>query len=211
MANCPYCGTPYPAGATYCGTCGQPVAGGLAPGAAKPDKTMKTIVWIAVAGGCLLVAIAVAGILAALIIPNFLDALQKAKQKRTVADMRNAGTAMFSWLTDQVGAAAAGADVTSTVEMSDYDDGKKDASALRQLLVPRYMQEVPAVDGWKNAYEFYLNSDAPLSQHVMLIRSGGRDADMAATSYEVSAFDPTDYDKDIVWADGFFVQWPQKP
>ena len=57
----------------------------------------------------LLIVVAIIGIIAALLIPNFLDALQKAKQKRTVADMRNIGTAMFSWLTDQVGAAAAGA------------------------------------------------------------------------------------------------------
>jgi len=57
----------------------------------------------------LLIVVAIIGIIAALLIPNFLDALQKAKQKRTVADVRNAGTALFSWLTDQVGAAAAGA------------------------------------------------------------------------------------------------------
>src|SRR5947199_8503811 len=60
----------------------------------------------------LLIVVAIIGIIAALLIPNFLDALQKAKQKRTVADMRNVGTAMFSWLTDQVGAAAAGQTAT---------------------------------------------------------------------------------------------------
>ena len=38
----------------------------------------------------LLIVVAIIGIIAALLIPNFLDALQKAKQKRTVADMRNA-------------------------------------------------------------------------------------------------------------------------
>ena len=32
----------------------------------------------------------------------------KTSQKQTVADIRNTGTAMFSWLTDQIGAAAAG-------------------------------------------------------------------------------------------------------
>src|SRR5436305_14595310 len=67
----------------------------------------------------LLIVVAIIGIIAALLIPNFLDALQKAKQKRTVADMRNAGTAMFSWLTDQVGAAAAGAAAT-TVDLGSY-------------------------------------------------------------------------------------------
>jgi prepilin-type N-terminal cleavage/methylation domain-containing protein len=157
----------------------------------------------------LLIVVAIIGIIAALLIPNFLDALQKAKQKRTVADIRNTGTAMFSWLTDQVGAAAAGADATSTVEMDPYNDAKKEPDELRELLVPRYMQEIPAVDGWKNEYEFYLNDTAPLDPQVMLIRSGGRDGDLTATEYEVSSFDPTDYDQDIVWADGFFVRWPQ--
>ena len=37
----------------------------------------------------LLIVIAIIGIIAALLIPNFLDALQKSKQKRTEADMRN--------------------------------------------------------------------------------------------------------------------------
>ena len=59
----------------------------------------------------LLIVVAIIGIIAALLIPNFLDALQKSKQKRTEADMRNLGTAMFSWLTDQAGAAAAGAEI----------------------------------------------------------------------------------------------------
>ena len=60
----------------------------------------------------LLIVIAIIGILAAILIPNLLDAMEKAKQKRTVADMRITGTAMFAWLSDEVGAAAAGAAVT---------------------------------------------------------------------------------------------------
>jgi prepilin-type N-terminal cleavage/methylation domain-containing protein len=155
----------------------------------------------------LLIVVAIIGIIAALLVPNFLDALQKAKQKRTVADARNTGLAMFSWLTDQVGAAAAGA--LSTVDMSDYDDAEKTPDELRALLTPRYMQQIPAADGWKNPFDFYLNDADPSAQYVMLIRSGGRDGDASAASYEVSSFDPTDYDQDIVWADGFFVRWPQ--
>ncbi|RMH23344.1 MAG: prepilin-type N-terminal cleavage/methylation domain-containing protein, partial [Acidobacteria bacterium] len=57
----------------------------------------------------LLIVIAIIGIIASILIPNLLDALQKAKQRRTVAEMRNLGVAWMSWLTDQVGAAAAGA------------------------------------------------------------------------------------------------------
>ena len=154
----------------------------------------------------LLIVVAIIGIIAALLIPNFLDALQKAKQKRTVADMRNTGTAMFSWLTDQVGAAAAGS--AGTVTMSNYADVPVDD--LNTILVPQYMQDVPALDGWKNSYEYYLNTENPLAQQVMAVRSLGRDKEEEDSAYSVTSFEPTDYDQDIVWADGFFVRWPQK-
>jgi type IV pilus assembly protein PilA len=156
----------------------------------------------------LLIVIAIIGIIAALLIPNFLDALQKAKQKRTVADVRNTGTAMFSWLTDQVGAAAAGASA-SDVSLSSYDTAL-DAADMNSILVPMYMQEVPNVDGWKMPYEYYLKTAAPLDPQVMAIRSFGRNQSEDGDPYSVTSFDPTDYDQDIVWADGFFVRWPQK-
>ena len=152
----------------------------------------------------LLIVVAIIGIIAALLIPNFLDALQKAKQKRTVADIRNMGTAMFSWLTDQVGASAAGA----TVDMSSYKSIS--VGNLASALVSQYIQDIPSNDGWKGAYSFYLDTANPLAKTVMAIRSGGRDKVYAAASYTVGSFDPTDYDQDIVWADGFFVRWPQK-
>src|SRR5881227_4046400 len=83
----------------------------------------------------LLIVVAIIGIIAALLIPNFLDALQKAKQKRTVADMRNTGTAMFSWLTDQVGAAAAGQTRTQ-VNLSSYGTTLA-AASLATVLAPQ--------------------------------------------------------------------------
>src|SRR4029079_18129839 len=98
----------------------------------------------------LLIVVAILGIIAALLIPNFLDALQKAKQKRTVADMRNIGTAMFSWLTDQVGAASAG----GTVDLDAYTGTAQDAAAVAAQLVSQYVQDVPSIDGWKGTY-FY--------------------------------------------------------
>jgi len=159
----------------------------------------------------LLIVVAIIGIIAALLIPNFLDALQKAKQKRTVADERNTGTAMFSWLTDQLGAAAAGAAATQVV-VTDYDSGVSTTTALTSLLVPQYIQSIPELDGWKNTYYYRLKTGTlVLDKQVMLIGSGGRDKSaIAGKTYTTGAFDPTDYDQDIVWADGFFVRWPQK-
>jgi prepilin-type N-terminal cleavage/methylation domain-containing protein len=154
----------------------------------------------------LLIVVAIIGILAAMLIPNLIDALNKAKQKRTVADMRLTGTAMMSWLTDQVSAAAAGSAAT-TLDLSDY--ASIDHSGLTNVLSPLYINSVGPRDGWKNSYDYYLNTDDPLAKQVMAMRSGGRDKIYAATIYTAGGFDVTDYDQDIVWADGFFVRWPQ--
>jgi hypothetical protein len=49
-----------------------------------------------------------------------------------------------------------------------------------------------------------------LAQHVLSIRSAGRDGRYSADAYKQASFDPADYDQDIVWANGFFVRWPQR-
>jgi prepilin-type N-terminal cleavage/methylation domain-containing protein len=156
----------------------------------------------------LLIVVAIIGIIAAMLIPNLLDAMQKAKQKRTLADMRITGTAMFSWLSDQVGAAAAGAaateiDLDAEYKAILYQD-------IRTLLVPQYIEHIPDRDGWKTTYQYFLNTAKVVDVHVMAIGSGGRDKNVVSGKYTAVGFDPTDYDQDIVWADGFFVRWPQK-
>lgn len=132
-------------------------------------------------------------------------------QKRTVAHIRNTGTAMFSWLTDQVGAGAAGQSQTDAAntnfDFKHYPLVSRDE--LVKLLVPDYMQKIPKTDGWGHPYEYYLNVANPLAPQVMGIRSPGRDGKFSANNYTVGAFDPDDLDEDIVWADGFFVRWPQ--
>jgi prepilin-type N-terminal cleavage/methylation domain-containing protein len=157
----------------------------------------------------LLIVVAIIGLLAAMLIPNLLDAMQKAKQKKTMADQRLVGTAMMAWLTDQAAAAAAGAAATQ-VSVADYQSGALDADALRTHLVPQYTQALPFRDGWKRHYDYYLKVADPSDEEVMMVRSGGRDGVYEGAVYTPGAFDPTDYDRDLVWADGFFVRWPQK-
>jgi prepilin-type N-terminal cleavage/methylation domain-containing protein len=154
----------------------------------------------------LLIVVAIIGIIAALLIPNFLDALQKAKQKRTVSDEKNTGTALMSWLTDQQGAAAAGASSTQ-VDLADYGDPFT-ATQLTTILVPQYTQLVPEKDGWKHVYNYWIDTTANTTNHAFAIQSGGADS-ASGTAYTVGAFDPTDYNQDIAWADGYFVRWPQ--
>ena len=155
----------------------------------------------------LLIVIAIIGIIVSMLIPNLLDAMQKAKQKRTMADVRITGTAMFSWLTDQVGAAAAG-QANSNVAIASYGP-ERTSAALESLLAPNYLQVVPPIDGWKFPYEYYLKTGSLVHERqVMLIRSQGRDKAFDSATYTVTSFESTDYDQDIVWADGFMVRWP---
>ena len=161
----------------------------------------------------LLIVVAIIGIIAAILIPNLIDALQKAKQKRTVADIRNLGTAWLSWVTDVVSAGAAGASAT-TFDATAYDS-PLDRNELYSTLHPSttffYTNEVPPVDGWKFSYA-YAWSGNPLASQVVAIASGGRNGDVAAVTdvdgAVVGPFIPTQYDQNIVWADGFFVRWP---
>ena len=42
----------------------------------------------------------------------------------------------------------------------------------------------------------------------MAVISPGRGGTTDGSTYSVGSFAPTDYDNDIVWADGYFVRWP---
>jgi len=157
----------------------------------------------------LLIVVAIIGIIAAILIPNLIDALQKAKQKRTMADMRNVGTAFMSYVTDAASAGAAGA----TFTWGDYAQAASAVTAyasIQSILRPSttffYMNEVPAKDGWKYSFHWAYTGD-PVSSQVMAIGSGARGGGFGA-SWVVGPFTATDYDQDIVWADGFFVRWP---
>ena len=155
----------------------------------------------------LLIVVAIIGIIAAILIPNLLDALQKAKQKRSVADERNVGEAWFSWYTDISQAAAAGRTFSwsSLTSLS--------ATSLESILAPTstfyYINNVPVQDGWGNNYDYAAN--ASISTGVlpaMGIRSPGKGNAWDSGNYTFGAFLATKYEQDIVWSDGYFVRYP---
>ncbi len=160
----------------------------------------------------LLIVVAIIGIIAAILIPNLIDALQKAKQKRTVSDLRNVGTSIMSWLTDQVGAASAGQRPydASNFGTRSYTDM---ANYLNSFLDPTffYMQEVPQFDGWKNEYEWGFATNLLLG-NVFVMCSPGRDDTFniacLGNHTDTGAFIATDYDRDLAFADGFLIKYP---
>lgn len=163
----------------------------------------------------LLIVVAIIGIIAAILIPNLIDALQKAKQKRAVADMRNVGGAWFTWLTDQLSAASAGQTVAS-FDWADFAGGDIAYDALLNTYLftadTTYIQSVPEFDPWGNSYQYtWAGIDAVVqdSDHLMGIRSPGNDGEFEGTDYPVHSFISSQYELDIVWADGFFISWPE--
>ncbi len=162
----------------------------------KKKNVLFIIVPIVAAGGCLLLFV-FGGIIAAILVPNMTDALQKAKQKRTIADVRNTGTAWMSWLTDQV---------TEGVTESTLPEHPT-AAELAAVLVPDYIQELPATDGWGHELEFSIRRNL-LESSVLRIRSPGRDGVFEDVPIEPRPFVATEYDRDIVWSDGYFMAWP---
>lgn len=194
MPYCVHCGKEVPDGATYCPACGRTAATGTVT-----RSGTSTAVWVAIGAGCLLVGVAFAGIIAAILIPNFLDALQKAKQKRTVADMRTLATAIEAYRTDEG-------------EVPPADS----VGALAGYLVPTYIEGVPETDGWQRPIRYVCWSEDPAVAGCTTYRlvSGGRDGVLEheeVEAYGEAPFTPTDYDRDLVVADGYFLRYPQGP
>jgi len=165
----------------------------------------------------LLIVVAIIGIIAAILIPNLIDALQKAKQKRTVGDMRDVGTAWFSWLTDQVGAASAGSSSTNTIDLTKLTSTLQPSELQTTLHVSAtffYIQNVPSNDGWGKSYHYaWQGTSNLLSSPFMGIGSCGQQGvcneggDLNAT-VTLGPFTATQYTHDIIWVDGYFVSYP---
>ena len=161
----------------------------------------------------LLIVIAIIGIIAALLIPNFLDSLNKARQKNTMATLRNIGTAMMSRITDDGGAAAAGQDGYGVCAVAEPVSPCNPLSgeALESALVPTYIQSVPKVDAWKKKMLLELLLDPAAEIQAMAV-SLGKDGVVtpfhSLGAHFESTFFATDYNQDIIWLDGQFVRYP---
>ena len=144
----------------------------------------------------ILIVVAIVGIIAAIAIPNLMTAMQRAKQKRTMADIRAIAMAWESRAVDHgsFSTAGAGLSLCCTVSVS--------MSQMLDAMEPTYMHPLPRRDGWSNEFEFNINNDG--TQY--LIRSYGnhsvRDASVVGGGTQ-------HVDCDIVYSGGQFLQYPE--
>src|SRR5437762_11457132 len=88
----------------------------------------------------LLIVVAIIGIIAAIAIPNLLNAIQRGKQKRTMSDLRSIGTAVESYQVDN------GFPVRQT-------SGGVSAQ-LSAFVAPTFIKVLPATDAWKTTMQW---------------------------------------------------------
>jgi general secretion pathway protein G len=148
----------------------------------------------------LLIVVAIIGILAAIAIPNLLTAMQRSKQKRTMADMRTIATGWEARATDINKYNAAGA--------LTYPKTGVTTDNLKTYISPTYIKTFPEKDGWGNTWLFGADQSwgAATAAQAYAIASGGKDGAMETTPNGGAS---TNFDCDIVYSNGTFLQYPE--
>jgi len=149
----------------------------------------------------LLIVVAIIGILAAIAIPNLLTAMQRSKQKRTMADMRSIATAWEARATDVNKYNAAGYTLPAQ---------NVPATSLAGGLSPTYIKTLPQKDGWGVDFKFWADqqwASTSSAAQVYAIQSYGKDG-LAQGSFGALAA-TTDFNCDIVYSNGTFVVYPE--
>ncbi len=145
-----------------------------------------------------LIVIAIIAILAAIMIPNLLTAISKAKQKRAMAEIRGMATACNSYSTDNNRYPAGNASWTPSDTVIPVGE-----------LAPYYIKEVPNPDPWNNTY-LYASTSTGTDFGIKSLAVDGQ-SDSGDLSALINA--PPDVthclENDIVWVDGEFHRWPE--
>ncbi len=126
----------------------------------------------------LLIVVMIIGIIAAIAIPAFMDAIDRSKQRRSMGDMRSIVTANGTY----------------------YVDNQAYAPALPALVGGDYLQVLISNDAWGNPFVY--NSPGP-NYDLTSLGSDGAVGPAAPANWINDPFDP-----DIIIRDGAFLQAP---
>ena len=162
----------------------------------------------------LLIVVAIIGILAALLIPNALAAMQKAKQKSCMKEIMTISTGSADYITDH-------GDFTNAAIGGPVTQGCNFVTALS----PFYVKSFPINDPWNSPYQIstgnadtlaYLDgvSAATLGNDDFIVASYGRNNQKGALTYdstnpEASRYNVSsmaDFDQDLVaWSGNWII------
>jgi type II secretion system protein G len=162
----------------------------------------------------LLIVIAIIGILAALLIPNALAAIQKAKQKGTMKDINTIATACTDYITDRGQAPDAA-----------NQKGAAMTTAFINSLNNFYVKVIPSTDQWSTSFHIWCGSGGTAyGTEVSLtglddfvIASYGRNGTFDSITYVATTpstayftvSNMSSFDKDLVSWNGSWVAAPR--
>jgi len=167
----------------------------------------------------LLIVIAVIGVLAAILIPNALSSIQKAKQKQTMKDIIGMATACADYITS-TGFAPDPGSQSGPISAS---------SAFITEIAPTFIKACPVLDQWGFAFRVYTGTAVAnaygipavgLGDDDFMIASYGRDGEFGGTiSFTFQEDDPTaglytvrsmdDFKNDLVNMNGTWLHAPR--
>ena len=148
----------------------------------------------------LLIVVAIIGIIVAIAIPNLLNAIQRAKQRRTMGDMRTSATAIEAYAVDmnRYPPAAGSYDLPALTLSGTVGNN------LYKYVSPTYVKAIPLADGWNSWFVYATDANGT----VYALFSGAKDGVvMGITGSPVGP--TTDFNADVVYANGSFLQWPE--
>jgi type II secretion system protein G len=157
----------------------------------------------------LLVVVAIIGILAALLVPNAMSALQRAKIRGTQKDISTVATTLINYIGDK-----------SVLPANSGDIG----TALKSALTPMYLKVLPLYDQWGNGFKVYCGSAVDGNYGLtgsgpddFLIASYGRSGVLEGFTYNGSTPEAglytissaADFYKDLISFNGQFIRGPR--
>jgi type II secretion system protein G len=157
----------------------------------------------------LLIVVAIIGILAALLIPNTMTALQKAKVRGTQKDIQTIATTLTDYITDREPPPTQSGPIGTT---------------LKQALSPFYIKVLPTNDQWGFPFMVYTGTACDGNYGIAnsvsddyLIASYGRGGVLEGWTYDAANADAglysisatADFANDLVNMDGTFIRCPR--
>jgi len=130
----------------------------------------------------LLIVVSIIGIIAVIAIPQMMNAIDRSKQKKTMADMRG---------------------VSQAIGMYQIDNGvfpAGDFSGMTAALQPDYMQNVPQSDGWDQPFLY----SGQINNYSL--SSGGKDGGPVHSTD--NNFDKRDFNHPMTVVNGVFTASP---
>lgn len=193
---CAWCGSRI-ATVSYapCPRCGKPTNGAqTAPPTTTGGGNAVVIVVALIVGG--LIVIAIAGIVSAIAIPNLLTAMQRSKQKRTIAGIRSIAVAVEAYKTDN----------------GSYPSATS-IDALAPLISPKYISKVPPIDGWGHPLMYFCYEQQDGRCAGFVVGSAGKDGMFEHSEPRQYVESPqgatTNFNCDLIYANGEFIEYPE--